>query len=262
MLTAPDPFWRPDGSKFFRKNGPSGLSWRWTTCQLRQVWKIRVDRACESSGLEAAVSAPLFWVLLPVQRWAVDTAHSSHMILVSLCRSLALSLFLSHTQAEELRPLPSSNPGQQVLYYHARSFFLFFPPCLLLLVSVWAECVCLVLSRSECLVITQFTTSKEWSKFTLGGGRRTNANKDKAEEKDAAVRRKDKRLNKREKLMFSVLWSMCWVRLAARPSDWVTENRCEHNLQLPPSAKQHHQSWQGLHWVAVHNLNCRETWLD
>ncbi len=57
--------------------------------------------------------------------------------------------------------------------------------------------------------------------------------------------------------MFSVRWSTCWIRLAVRPSDWVTENRCEHNLQLPPPAKQHHQSWQGLHWVAVRSLNRR-----
>lgn len=40
------------------------------------------------------------------------------------------------------------------------------------------------------------------------------------------------------------------VRLEHWASDGVTENRCEHNLQLPPSAKQHHQSWQALHRVA------------
>lgn len=62
--------------------------------------------------------------------------------------------------------------------------------------------------------------------------------------------------------MFSVRWSTCWVRLAVRASDWVTENRCEHNLQLPPPAKQHHQSWQGLHWVAVQSLNRRVKGLD
>lgn len=62
--------------------------------------------------------------------------------------------------------------------------------------------------------------------------------------------------------MFSLRWSTCWVRLAVRPSDWVTENRCEHNLQLPPPAKQHHQSWQGLHWFAVQSLNRRVKGLD
>lgn len=75
-------------------------------------------------------------------------------------------------------------------------------------------------------------------------------------------RRKKTKLNKREQPLLWVCWSMRWVRVADRPSDWVTENRCERNLQLPWSAKQHHQSWQGLCcWSAGHFLYRRVKWL-
>lgn len=120
-------------------------------------------------------------------------------------------------------------------------------------------CVCVVLSRSECLVITRFITSKEWRQVYFVE-RTTNTNKIYGWEERSYSKKERTGLNQRGKLVSSVWWILCWVRLAVRPSDSVTENRCENNLQLPPPAKQHHQSWQGLQWVAVQSFDCRVLW--
>ena len=133
---------------FPKWGAPSGLSWRLRTCQSQSIWKTRAGRACESSGLEASVSAPLVLGAAPssVLSGGHGTLQPHDPLLtpsfsVSLSVSLSLSLPFTHRERSYGR-CPLVTPSQQVLYYHASSFFLFFPPCLLLLVSVWAECVC------------------------------------------------------------------------------------------------------------------------
>lgn len=102
------------------------------------------------------------------QSGAVDTERSSHMILKLPLRCLTLPLPFTHSQGEELRPLPSSNPNQQVLYYRSTSsfpFFLLLTPPILCEQSVH---VCVRCCPSlKCLVITLFTSRTELGRFTL-----------------------------------------------------------------------------------------------
>lgn len=126
IFRAPDPFCCLDGNKF-SKNAPQWA--RLTadlTCQFEKSWENKRSQTTCAAVWSCSIRAPLLLLgAAPFQHWAVDTTHSSHMIPVSLCLSVPLSRFLSRRQGEELRPLPSSNPSQQVLYYHASSLFLF-----------------------------------------------------------------------------------------------------------------------------------------
>lgn len=71
---------------------------------MPEIWSFGLGRAVEAVNLEIGKLWYPPFVL----------AYSSHMILVSLWRSLSLSL--SDTQAEELRSLPYSNPEPTLLY--------------------------------------------------------------------------------------------------------------------------------------------------
>lgn len=85
------------------------------------------------------------------------------MILASLGRSLALSLFFPHTQGEELRSLPSSNPQPTSPLLSRQRLFPFFPS-LLTPPNKCVNSVCMgvcVFGSSEQLVYFVQTTSKQ-----------------------------------------------------------------------------------------------------
>lgn len=156
----------------FPKIRPSGLVSQPTwLVSSRKVGKIREARRCVQQ-FEAVVSAlpSSSWVLLPfnTEQWTQRTPATwflSHSVF--LCLSLA-SFHADRERSYGRCPLVTPANKSFIITPVAFSFFLLTPPrkCAS---RAWV-CVCVLLSRSECLIITLFMTSKEWGEFTLQTG--------------------------------------------------------------------------------------------
>lgn len=158
----------------FPKMRPSGLVSQPTwLVSSRKVGKIREARQCVQQ-FEAVVSVlpSSSWVLLPfnTEQWTQRTPATwflSHSVF--LCLSLA-SFHADRERSYGRCPLVTPANKSFIITPVAFSFFLLTPPRKCASRAWVCVCVCVLLSRSECLIITLFMTSKEWGEFTLQTG--------------------------------------------------------------------------------------------